>query len=486
MRNVNPLDLENLAKLIDGKDGVSNKLSEAFTRASHLGVTGELATLRPLATWATETAPDLRKRAATARLEDGDPSAGLLAAGFTPDELKNYNGTIAPGTLLLANSVADSDDPHAYDFHRKDDESLADYIVRLEAHALAKIPGLQPHEESLAKFLEVSGDVITFTTVAGVLAFQGSSFVKTIGGNSFKQGWGASLSAQLASRLRRSGVRRVVRYGRRIDRSSPIIRSLSAPGSWLPGQLGSWTATRSSAYQQITRIPMSGGSLADRWSGMYDGIRSRGFMDVRVGTMSPNRAINMMVGNDELAQIYGGATHSGQPVTRAGQANLIRVYRKAKNSEHFVQSLGHSPRATSARRFGLNITKRTAGGLRIFGVGAQAGMTVYSVLNVASQNPAEKFDSREEGAGYVADVAEMTFNASLTSAMIAPTPFTIGATVATGAVYAGAKVVQHWDDIKGGATKAANWAGDKAKDIGSSTVNKAKDIGKKLNPKKWF
>lgn len=90
-RLVNPQDLEQLAKLLDGRGGMADKLDEAFTRASSLGVTGKLSSLRPMRTWVSDTGPELRKKAAYARLEDGDPLAGLLLAGFTPEQLKNKN-----------------------------------------------------------------------------------------------------------------------------------------------------------------------------------------------------------------------------------------------------------------------------------------------------------------------------------------------------------------------------------------------------------
>ncbi|MGW8658186.1 hypothetical protein ACWGSH_09955 [Streptomyces diastaticus] len=103
-RLVNPKDLEQLAKLLDGRGGLSDKLDEAFTRASSLGVSGKLSSLRPMRTWVSDTGPELRKKAAYARLEDGDPLAGLLLAGFTPEQLKNKN--LPPDLLLVANAAA--------------------------------------------------------------------------------------------------------------------------------------------------------------------------------------------------------------------------------------------------------------------------------------------------------------------------------------------------------------------------------------------
>ncbi|MEV7525064.1 hypothetical protein [Streptomyces sp. NPDC091371] len=59
----------------------------------------------------------------------------------------------------------------------------------------------------------------------------------------------------------------------------------------------------------------------------------------------------------------------------------------------------------------------------------------------------------------------------MTLAMMAPHPFTIGAVVVFGGIYAGAKIVEHWDGIKEGAGKAWDWVNDKAK-----------KAAKKLNP----
>lgn len=97
---------------------------------------------------------------------------------------------------------------------------------------------------------------------------------------------------------------------------------------------------------------------------------------------------------------------------------------------------------------------------------------------ISQGNPVDAF--KRNGAGYVADIAEVGFNASLTAAMVAPNPITIGLAVGTGLIYGGAKVVEHWDDIKKGAGEAANWVGDKAADLGKSIAKS------KANPMNWF
>ncbi|MFF3519399.1 hypothetical protein ACFY1Q_00605 [Streptomyces albidoflavus] len=130
-RLVNPKDLEQLAKLLDGRGGLADKLDEAFTRASTLGVSGKLSSLRPMRTWVSDTGPELRKKAAYACLEDGDPLAGLLLAGFTPEQLKDRKN-LPPDLLLVANAAAANEGELDNDWlKKKDGETLDDWLVRV-------------------------------------------------------------------------------------------------------------------------------------------------------------------------------------------------------------------------------------------------------------------------------------------------------------------------------------------------------------------
>src|SRR5690606_30909059 len=107
---------------------------------------------------------------------------------------------------------------------------------------------------------------------------------------------------------------------------NPPIRSLSAPGSWFPGRLGRM-ASRSQTYQRVANVPFSSGFLNDRWGGGWDALRQRGFMNAKLMGFTPNQAINFFAGSDDVARMYGGLTHAGQPVVRAGQAGLVTVGR---------------------------------------------------------------------------------------------------------------------------------------------------------------
>ncbi|MEU9183949.1 PE-PGRS family protein [Streptomyces sp. NPDC048484] len=470
MRNANPDDLDQLAKLLDGRGGVQDKLDEAFTRASQLGVTSKLTTLKPLRSWVTDTAPDLRKRATIARLENGDPEAGLRWAGFSPEDIKKYKaGELGPDALLLANSVAASKDPNADKFKRQPDESLADWVERLEAHAISRIPGLQPHEETIATMIGLYGDWGSITAASAVVTIQGASMTKVLLGNSLKAGALRTWKTRLGVVLRGSDTGLIRSAGNGLIRWAPQIRSLSAPGSWLPGQLGN-LLSRSSVYQNISRVPLTAGVRGDLLGTGWNALRSTPLMR----GLGANGVIDFVVGSDKIAARYGGLTHSGQAVARAGNANLLKV---GGNVFSKARGLGFTRAASFSKALG-GATK-VSGALRGLGVVGGVASTGFSAANVISQgNPVDAF--KKNGAAYVADVAEVGFNASLTAAMVAPNPITVGLAVGTGLIYGGAKVVEHWDDIKKGAGEAAGWVGDKAEDLGKSVAES------KANPANWF
>ncbi|MCD9154180.1 hypothetical protein [Aeromicrobium duanguangcaii] len=89
------------------------------------------------------------------------------------------------------------------------------------------------------------------------------------------------------------------------------------------------------------------------------------------------------------------------------------------------------------------------GGLALMrGAGVLGGglATVNGGVNLYQQGRPDKAFKRG-GAGYVADVAETAFSASSTAFLIAPNPATGAAAVGSGLVWAGAEVVDNWDDI---------------------------------------
>ncbi|MFJ4436244.1 PE-PGRS family protein [Streptomyces sp. NPDC088923] len=483
MRNVNPSDLEQLAKLIDGRGGLSDRLEAAFTRAAGLEVQATLAPLKPLRRWTQDTAPDLRNRAAFARLEDGDPEAGLRWAGFSTADLEKFTGVIDPETLLLVNSVAASDSPEAKPFERQSNESLEDWIDRIKAHAIGKIPGLQPHEGTIQYLVGVYGDWQSVTRTLVHTILRGHELTSVLVGNAVTKKVFVALTprrVQFGNFLKRSRFGGIASLGEFIVKKTPNIRSLAAPGSWLPGKLSQWA--------QVMPVEFLNRPIADGTGWLYDKARTLPFMRAEGWRhITVNKLIDAVVGSDGLARRFGGLTHSGQAVARAGNTSLFKV---TKSIYQHNRTAGWSKGTSLAK--GLAGAGKVSGLLRGAGIVGGVASTGFSVANVIAQgNPGEAF--KRKGAGYVADVAEAGFNASLTLATVAPNPYTIGATVVFGGVYVGAKVVEHWDDVKAGAGKAVDFAKDVghgavegAKKVGHAAVGGAKKAGHALNPKNWF
>ena len=165
-------------------------------------------------------------------------------------------------------------------------------------------------------------------------------------------------------------------------------------------------------------------------------------------------------------------------------ANLLTTFTTAARGQ------GLSGLLTGARAAG------SAGGVaRFLGIGGGITATALSGANLIAQgDPIDAF--RENGTEYAADVAEFTFNASLTAVMVAPTPFTVGAVAVTGIAYAGLEIWNHRDDIVQLAQgvgplvadsfdAAQDFAGDAldaGRDVVDGALDKAADIGSALNP----
>lgn len=405
MRNVNPKDLEDLAKLLDGKGGTEDGLKEAFTRASTLNVSDKLASLRPMRTWVSSTAPDLRKRAAIARAEDGDPLGGLLWAGFSMKEahllLKN------PDVALLASAAAVSGDRNFDWVKRQPNESVSEWRTRVLGDAVGKITKDKNMGEAVS-------DYIQLTALASEVP-------------------GAFTTAALGT------IALIKRFG-------PGKTPLKAPGTTL-AQLLKGRAS--------TLIPARTRALA-----------------VAIGSRIPAPVLEALSGSDRLAQLHGGRLW-------AWEANLLKV---GKNVAAAKKAAGAGKFAQLAS--GASAATRTAGFWRATGVAGGVMATGAGAWELYQKgNPVEAF--KKDKAGYISDVSGVAFNASLTSAMVAPNPLTIGAAVVTGAVYGVSSVVANWDKVKkfpGKVADAGRWAGNKVKKGVGKAVSGAKSFGKAINP----
>lgn len=463
-RSFHPDQLERLADLMED---LFISADEAFARAANLQVSTLLTPIREMPRWARDTGRDLRRRAAIGRLQTGDPFAGLAWAGFSPLEIAAKGDKIDPASLVYVNSVADwATTTGNTDYSRRPGESLDDYLNRLQAAALSHaIPALQPHEATVANVLKVVGDVRQISVTVPVVATQSLNLGRVMLNNKAWRPLIETITEEIPFQKivekipnQKAAQKIAALRGRTI-----ATRSLLAPGGYL-GDLTRNLFMRSGLYRDsVARLPHF--METDAVNKVVNS--GRALAGIRV-----NRFLNLVFGNNRLAAELGGETHAGVSVKASGQANLLKVWAATgdpKKMEAAADVLKAKP--TELSRIGA--VARTAGALRGLGIAGGAASTAYSAANVISQgDPIKAFERR--GAGYVADLAEVGFNASLTAAMIAPNPLTIGATVATGAVYVGAKVVEHWDDIKEGAKKAVDAVG--------TGLEKAGDFIKSLNP----
>ncbi|MGW2924296.1 mucin-2 [Streptomyces fungicidicus] len=405
-RMANPSDLEHLAKLFDGRGNLKDKLDEAFTRASQLGVQDKLAALKPLRSWTGESATDLRRRAAILRAEKGDPKAAALYAGFKPEELKGP--LLPPDAMLIANaSIASGEKFDAAWLERKPGETYQDWLQRIPGDAVGKVSG----NENLG---EVVGDYIQLTALASTIP-------------------GAFQHAALG-----------IYYLKKHFKGQDFLK---APGTTLSQLLKGQSTSR--------LIPARVKSLA-----------------LRVGSRMPAPLLDALTGKDNLARVLGGRQW-------AWEANLLKVGNRA----------GRLNRAAGASRLGAftsgaGTAMRTAGWWRMAGVGGGLLSTGIGVIDVVQEgHPATAF--KREGAGYVAKVSGTAFNASLTAAMIAPTPVTIGATVVTGLVYGASSIIANRKSLRefpGKVADAGRWAGKKVDEGAGKLVDGAKKLGSALNP----
>ncbi|MBT2451334.1 mucin-2 [Streptomyces sp. ISL-43] len=397
MRKANPEDLEQLAKLLDGRGGSKDQIAEAFTRASSLGVTAKLGALRPVQTWTAETAPDLRKRAGILKAENGDPTGGFLWAGFSAEDAVLL--ALNPQLAILAGAASLADDGSFDWVKRQKGETYSDWQNRMKSDAVAKITGDKNMGEVVADYL----DLVEFIGTAPNALFKAGKGLWDL-----KKYWG------------------------------PDHKALKAPGTFLAQML------RGQGSTGTMRLARYGG---------------------RIGRMLPPPLLNFLAGNNSYAALVGK--------TWAWEANLLKVAGPAARLQGALGGGGFSRFAA-----GAGATLKTAGWIRGAGAVGSAIATGVSFYELCQKgNPVEAF--KKDKVGYAKDVSGVLFNASMTAAMVAPNPWTIGAVAVTGLVYGGLSIWDNWDTVKKWPGKVADAAG-KAGEVISKGAGKLADGAKKL------
>lgn len=145
---------------------------------------------------------------------------------------------------------------------------------------------------------------------------------------------------------------------------------------------------------------------------------------------------------------------------------LFPVFNTGRLGVALTGALEHIPGLAGVGRWLGTPAATTA--FRYAGVVGAGASTLIGLHDLYRQgNPVDAF--HRDGAGYVADVAGTAFSASTTLFLVSPHPITGALVIGTGLVWAGAEVVDHWDDITA-------WASD-VWDAGTGVVGDAWDAG---------
>lgn len=223
------------------------------------------------------------------------------------------------------------------------------------------------------------------------------------------------------------------------------------------GSIGLW-----GRFANGVRTPVPMGMTATHLANYGAGREVTGVMARMAtggGRMSP--AMARFLGGSHNAAMY---LRPGQAfIPSAQQANLFRA---GASQYTLMRGYGGAGRVTSFTS-AMGTAGRTAGLLRGAGVAGSAFGTAAGVADLVSRgNPVEAFQN--DPSGYSVAVTGTAFNASMTAALIAPNPVTVGAAVVTGVAYAGTLVWDNWDTL-------TDW--QTYEDIGSAIGDGAEAVG---------
>ena len=218
-----------------------------------------------------------------------------------------------------------------------------------------------------------------------------------------------------------------------------------------------------------------------------NGVANTGLGGAVTAALGGGPLVDFLLG--DIANFWNGGADDGFPVGQLGAA-LIRVGRTAswlRGGPFPTFNTGLVGRGTAAALsrvpalapYGawLGSPAATTFFTRVGVAGGLVG-TGFGAYNLYQQgNPIDAF--QENPAGYTADVASTAFSASSTLFFIAPSPFTAGLVIGTGLVWAGAEVIEHWDDITEWTSDTWNattdWVGDRASDFVDYHVDAVSD-----------
>jgi hypothetical protein len=368
-------------------------------------------------------------------------------------------------------------------------QNFSDCIEKVEARALAHLPLLDDKGELIEKGIHAFDEYQSLLQAGGMSAVAVTSLGHTQAYSLlFKvtSRWGEAGATALEGRglaLQAEWLRKGIAAVDGLYLGGK--RTLVAPGTTLP-----WL--KAQAVKYILKSQTFEEALAAaRTATNVEGNETLGAKLLNIPFIRDNMDRLVSIANAPQAGRIANITGNifGRPwtttVMKNGVAEKVVVGRNATN---LLKVAGVD---------GLLESARVAGALRGLGILGSSVATIDSGIGLYNSIASGELSKNwSEGgvhgkAKVIGDIAEVGFNASLTAAMIAPSPVSWGAVAVTGVVYGGARLVEHWDDVTGAVSDAAEWTGDKLSDAADAVGDTFSDgveavKESKLNPGNWF
>ncbi|WP_019135429.1 hypothetical protein [Cellulomonas massiliensis] len=478
------VDKEVLAATVVALEALAEDLPGLFSRASALEARVEMSGLTGADQWATDTSRDLKARIGVLEQMNGaTPTfAGLAMNAEQARAIAGQSMSVEDAAVAIRAGA-----PSADAWEDSDPANLQEWMEQLQTEALRKLAGMDDAETARV-LVDAYHDVQDVTIASGAVVSAMTALVV--------KGGPALASWMIRRNIVAPGLERLATthpgLANKLSGTLSLLddyylrgkTQFTYPGAFVPNtaqkvllqtasiveDFDAWVARMSSKVQPYT-VPGQAPKPT---------ILAR-LLQSRAGT-STTTWVSTVLRNVDAGQLAAGAARWGNHV-------FGRPWTDPVTGRVFGRGAGNL--VTMASRSGTGTMLRAAGGLRVLGAVGSGVATVDGAIGLWN-NRDENAELWEQGgtegkAHVVGEYAEVAFNASMTAALIAPNPITWGAVAVTGAVWAGAKVVEHWDDIEKAAGEAVDWAGDRAEEAADWVGDQVDAVKEsKLNPMNWF
>lgn len=477
------IDKEVLAATVVALDDLAADLPGLFSRAGALDARIDMAGLNGAQEWAQDTSKDLQGRIGVLeQLALARPSFGGVA--MTTDQAMAIAGQSmhVEDALLAVRTV----DPSANAWDDADPANMAEWFEKLEAEAIAKLAKMTDSEQAEA-LVDAYNDVQDLITAGGATVAAVGSLIST---------GGAALANWLAQR---QIVQPVLA---RVAASSPGI------ANWLTGALNVVTDNYLRGKVQFKypgsfvpnmtqKLLLQAAPIVENFDAWVARMSSATKAYEVNGALQPTLLAKLLTSAKGVTATTWVSnilttTQGGQLAQRlAGWGNNVFGRAWTNPTTGVLYGRGGGNLVSIANQSGLRTMASSAGALRILGVAGSAYATLDGAVGLYN-NREENRELWSEGgtsgkAHVVGEYAEVAFNASMTAALIAPNPVTLGLVAVSGGVWVGAKVVEHWDDVERAADATVDWVADRAEDTGAWVGDQVDAVKKsELNPMNWF